>query len=109
MSGGTAIELPIAALRYVEIGTEIHWDDKDFIIARGMWGTGLGTRGLENWFIREEMKNKTCVVTLVLKGTSGKDDVGHRRERNDLLNFYKRHGFLQCEKNHEKATLVRKA
>ncbi len=107
------IRIPITALRYVaNSDKEIQWDDKDFLTARGMWGTGLGSKALNEWLgPRGAMTGKTCVVLLDLDGNSSsgfnKHDVGHRRERNDLLNFYKRQGFIQRGKDQAKATLVR--
>ena len=111
------IKLPLAALRYFEkpgaaATVEVCWDDDDFIIAHGMWGTGLGSKSMSQWLGGGEMAGRTCVVELDLYDSANtsfhKNDVGHRRERNDLLNFYKRQGFVQSQKDGTKLRLVRR-
>ena len=111
LRGQQKIDLPFAVLRYSDANRlDIRWNDEDFIIAHGMWGTGLGTEALRKWLDFDGVKRKSCVVTVDLTRTPGtgygKNDEGHRRERNDVLNFYKRLDFVQDNDN-DKVQLVR--
>ncbi len=104
LQGQQKIDLPFAVLRYVDDNQlDIRWNDADFLIAHGMWGTGLGTEALREWLRFDGVNRKSCVVTVDLTRTPGtgygKNDEGHRRERNDVLNFYKRLGFVQDNDN----------
>ena len=92
----------VGAMRfsYVQASGTVKWFDKDFEIRPGMWNTGLGCR-----FMLELVKGRLpdlcplrmLQVTLNLnEGEShARRGTGHRRERNDLIFFYKSLGFKQ--------------
>lgn len=85
------------------------WRDADFLIVPGLWGAGLGGRFLEQfltvlgnadflwWHWNDPSPVKLARVVIDLNRTDGtgflRRDLGHRRERNDLVVFYKSHGF----------------
>ncbi|MBI3861218.1 MAG: hypothetical protein HY290_04925 [Planctomycetia bacterium] len=112
---GTTVRGPVGAARF-QFKTErerrlAEWRDSHFLIIPGLWGAGLGGRFLKELIQRlpeasvssaqegqpapSPIDTLRVVIDLNRTENTGyiRRDVGHRRERNDLLVFYKFHGF----------------
>ncbi|MBS0263952.1 MAG: hypothetical protein JSS02_18580 [Planctomycetes bacterium] len=112
--GTTQVQADVGLVQFTYVGADggqprIEWHDADFLIVPGLWGAGLGGAFLREFRLRLASEFPLLTrprplgpagvlrVIIDLDRTKGTGfihrDTGHRRERNDLLQFYKSHGF----------------
>lgn len=80
-----------AGLAFVDLRTKPHvarWSTKEFFIAPGLWGSGIGGKFLNK--LLDELALPSCEVMIEQKKRT---DPASLQERNDLIAFYKRAGF----------------
>lgn len=96
------IDIPSGVFRFATDGSKWWWYDGDLVVIPGLWGSGIATQFFRQW-LKTLPAGATCEVFVGRSEhnprSKQRNDVGFRRERNDLLNFYKQLGFAPSEKD----------
>ncbi|HXU81748.1 MAG TPA: hypothetical protein VN914_10155 [Polyangia bacterium] len=90
--GELKVRVQVGLLAYALEDGEAQWDDRDFFIVPGLWGSGLGGQFMT--LVKTKLAGTPCRVSIVPARSAG---AGVQQERADLVQFYQSHDFFSTD------------